>query len=44
MEVDGDTSVGNRKRKRGALKTKLLVNEKVEVMMILISEFFFIKM
>ncbi|CAL5189672.1 unnamed protein product [Lathyrus oleraceus] len=31
MEVDGDTSVGNRKRKRGALKTKLLVNEKVEL-------------
>jgi len=34
MEVDGDKSDnGNRKRKRGLLKRKLLVNEKVEVML-----------
>jgi hypothetical protein len=33
MEIDGgDKSNGNRKRKRGSLKIKLLVNEKVEVM------------
>jgi len=34
MEVDGDKSDnGNQKRKRGLLKRKLLVNEKVEVML-----------
>lgn len=42
MEVDdggGDKGNGNRKRKRGSPKRKLLVNEKVEVMQ---DDFFFL--
>jgi hypothetical protein len=42
MEINGgDKSNGNRKRKRGSLKRKLLVNEKVEVMQCCMILFFF---